>query len=253
MEKKFNFVYITTNLITGKQYVGDHSTNNLEKDKYLGSGKPYFLNALNEYGQENFKREILEFFNTKEEAFNAQEKYIIQYSTLVPNGYNISPKGGHGISGCLSEETKEKIRIKNTGKKRSKETKEKQRLKKLGTKRSDESKNKQSETFKINGSKKKENHHMWGKQLSPEHKKALTTSKIGKPTIYSEEAKNKMSESAKNRKSPSNYKPISEEHQIYIRKKFIEDNIPFTRIARELNMHKDRIKRFLINQKIILI
>ena len=34
-----HFVYITTNLINGKQYVGDHSTNNLEKDKYLGSGK----------------------------------------------------------------------------------------------------------------------------------------------------------------------------------------------------------------------
>jgi len=27
--KKYNYVYVTTNLINGAQYVGDHSTNNL--------------------------------------------------------------------------------------------------------------------------------------------------------------------------------------------------------------------------------
>ena len=37
MTKKYYFVYITTNLITGKQYVGDHSCDNLEKDnEYIG-------------------------------------------------------------------------------------------------------------------------------------------------------------------------------------------------------------------------
>jgi len=41
MEKKFNFVYITTNLINKKQYIGEHSTNNIEKDKYLGSRKTF--------------------------------------------------------------------------------------------------------------------------------------------------------------------------------------------------------------------
>ena len=37
-EKKYNYVYITTNLENKKQYVGDHSTNNIN-DGYLGSGK----------------------------------------------------------------------------------------------------------------------------------------------------------------------------------------------------------------------
>jgi group I intron endonuclease len=116
MTKKYHFVYITTNLINGKQYVGDHSTNILETDNYLGSGKPYFLRALNEYGVKNFKREILEFFPTKQESFNAQEKYIQKYNTLIPLGYNISPKGGHGTKGCFSEETISKIRNSQKGK-----------------------------------------------------------------------------------------------------------------------------------------
>ncbi len=107
IEKKYHFVYIVTNLITTKQYIGDHSTNKLE-DGYLGSGV-YLQHAIKEYGKENFKREILESFTTKEEAFNAQEKYIEQYNTLSPNGYNISPKGGHRVIGCFSEETKQKL------------------------------------------------------------------------------------------------------------------------------------------------
>jgi len=80
MEKKFNYVYLTTNLINEKQYVGDHSTNDIEKDYYIGSGK-VLKNAIKKYKKENFKKEILEFFPTKQEAFDAQEKYIIQYNT----------------------------------------------------------------------------------------------------------------------------------------------------------------------------
>jgi len=56
-------LYITTNLINGKQYVGDHSTNKIY-DTYLGSGSG-ILNAIKKYGKENFKREILEQFKSK--------------------------------------------------------------------------------------------------------------------------------------------------------------------------------------------
>jgi len=112
-EKQFHFVYITTNIINNKQYVGDHSTNNLEKDNYLGSGK-YFIKALNEYGKENFKREIINFFDTKQQSFDAQEKYINEYNTLVPNGYNIHPTGGSKAGYC-SEEARKKISESNKG------------------------------------------------------------------------------------------------------------------------------------------
>jgi len=107
-EKKYIFIYLTTNLLTKKQYIGDHRCDNLEKDNYLGSGK-ILLKAIKKYKRENFKREILEFFSTKKEAFESQGTYIDEYNTLIPNGYNISPKGGLGVRGCHSEKTKQTL------------------------------------------------------------------------------------------------------------------------------------------------
>ena len=111
--KKYHYVYLTTNLKNGKQYVGDHSTNNLN-DGYLGSGL-LIIKSIKKYGLNNFKREILEFFKTKKEAFSAQERYINEYNTLN-NGYNISPKGGHNVKNCFSEESKKKISLNRSGK-----------------------------------------------------------------------------------------------------------------------------------------
>jgi hypothetical protein len=106
-------VYIITNLITGKKYVGDHSTDNLN-DNYLGGGL-YLKQSIKKYGKQNFKKDIIQFFDTKEDAFIAQEKYINENNTLIPNGYNISPKGGNTVKDCHSEETKLKISESNKG------------------------------------------------------------------------------------------------------------------------------------------
>ena len=92
MTQKMHYVYVTTNLINGKQYVGDHTLNN-KRDSYLGSGI-LIKHAIKKYGVNNFHKQILEYFDTKQEAFDAQEKYIKSFNTLVPNGYNVEPKGG---------------------------------------------------------------------------------------------------------------------------------------------------------------
>jgi hypothetical protein len=124
MKKKYNFVYIITNLINGKQYIGDHSTNDLD-DQYLGGGI-YLSKAKKKYGKQSFELKIIEFFPTKQEAFNIQEKYINEYNTLSPNGYNISPKGGLGVKECHSKKTCKKISKSLTGKKHTEEQRKNQ-------------------------------------------------------------------------------------------------------------------------------
>jgi group I intron endonuclease len=107
--KMYFYVYLITNIINKRQYVGEHISNNLD-DNYLGSGV-YICRAIKKYGKENFQKQILEEYNSKEEAFIAQEKYIEEFNTLIPNGYNISPTGGIWRSGGRhGEETKEKLR-----------------------------------------------------------------------------------------------------------------------------------------------
>ena len=170
-KKKYNYVYVTTNIKNGKRYVGDHSTNNLN-DGYLGSGR-YFGNAVKKYGKKIFKRIILEQFETKQEAFDAQEKWINEFNTIRPHGYNLSPKGGLNVKGCHSAETLQKIsdhhshywsgkkqsqelidkRAKsNTGKKRTQKTKDKTRNSLLGIKHTEERKKNISNSLKGNSS-----------------------------------------------------------------------------------------------------
>ena len=107
-----NFVYLTTNLVNGKRYVGSH--NGDENDTYLGSGD-IIESAQKKYGKKNFKREILE---TRKEAFLLEEKYIRLNETHVSQGgYNISWTGGMGSwGGKHSEETKKKLSEKRKGK-----------------------------------------------------------------------------------------------------------------------------------------
>jgi hypothetical protein len=156
MDKKFNYVYLTTNIISGKQYIGDRSCDcEPEKDKYLGSGIHY-KRAETLYGKSNFEKVILEFFPTKQSAFNAQEKYIIEYNTLTPNGYNISPKGGHGCKDCWSEESIKRLKISSRIRKingfqekhHTEKTKEGNRQKHLGKKHSLQTIKKQSKSHK---------------------------------------------------------------------------------------------------------
>lgn len=135
----YHYVYLTTNKITGKQYVGDRSVNDIENDRYLGSGVHIKI-SIKKYGKDNFHKEILETFDFRSEAYKAQEKFINIYNTLEPNGYNISPKGGCNEKNSHSEESKKKISKHNKGKILSESTKEKIRQSKLNI--SDETKKK---------------------------------------------------------------------------------------------------------------
>ncbi|HUU87155.1 MAG TPA: hypothetical protein VMX17_05305 [Candidatus Glassbacteria bacterium] len=100
--------YLTTNKINGKQYVGMHSTKDVD-DGYLGSGK-CLLQAIKKYGKENFIRRRLCICKTIKEAHINESYFIKKYNTISPSGYNLSPKGGLGFHGSFSEEIRQTMR-----------------------------------------------------------------------------------------------------------------------------------------------
>ena len=186
------YVYITTNLINGKQYIGDHSIF-AKNEKYMGSGIALY-EAFKKYGVKNFQKEILEWFETREEAFLSQEKYIKIYKTHVSQGgYNISWKGGLGINGCHSEESKIKISNSKKGKRLSEETKRKISEKFKDIWKEDQYKNKIQQSLIGKN---------LGKHRSEEIKEKLKQSSINKNKgrKHSEETKLKMKNSWKIRK-----------------------------------------------------
>lgn len=87
------FVYETTNLSSGKIYVGAHATN-IEDDGYLGSGK-LLTQAIKKYGRENFKRKVLSYHETWDDALRAERVIVDEQFVLRDDTYNLK-LGGEG-------------------------------------------------------------------------------------------------------------------------------------------------------------
>lgn len=91
-------IYKTTNLVNGKIYIGQDSNDN---PKYLGSGKILTL-AIKKYGNNNFKKEILERCISKEQLNNMEIYWIHKLDSMNLNvGYNISNGGQGGNLGMV--------------------------------------------------------------------------------------------------------------------------------------------------------
>lgn len=93
MDKKYNFVYRITNKLNGMIYIGVHSTNDLN-DGYMGSGLR-IRRAITRYGAEHFTREILQFFDSLDEAYKLEAKIVDKAFVERKDTYNIK-QGGQG-------------------------------------------------------------------------------------------------------------------------------------------------------------
>lgn len=163
----------------GKRYIGITQT---EPSKRWHNGKgyqsQYVYRAIQKYGWDNIKHEILYTGLSQEQAEQKEQELIDQYQSANRNhGYNISLGGNH--QGRVSEETKEKLRNRIT----SEETKEKLRLANLGKKQSKETIEKRIQSLKGGNSgsfKKGQIPHNKGIPMSEEHKEKLSQINKGK-------------------------------------------------------------------------
>lgn len=116
-EKKW-CVYMHTNKINGKKYIGITSLNTKIRWGLKGQGykTQYFKRAIDKYGWDNFEHEIL--FNNLEEKI-AKEKeieLIAKYKTKDKQfGYNLTDGGDGTVGVILSDKARENMRIAHIG------------------------------------------------------------------------------------------------------------------------------------------
>lgn len=92
----YGYIYLTTDLLNGKLYVGQKK-GAFDKN-YYGSGK-LLKPRLKKYGRNNFLVEVLQWCETFEDTNLAEQFWIKKLNTQDPEiGYNITD-GGQGISG----------------------------------------------------------------------------------------------------------------------------------------------------------
>lgn len=109
-DDKYKLIYQTVNLINDKNYVGQHTTDNLD-DGYLGSGYNLKL-AIKKYGKNSFKIRFCCFCNDQENLDKAEITYIKYFQSLdKEGGYNILPGGKFFLNEKIRKKS-EKIRKK---------------------------------------------------------------------------------------------------------------------------------------------
>jgi len=130
---KFYYIYVITNKLTGRQYVGSRVCyeENPYDDNYMGSSE-YLSKDILEYGIENFKKKILkDDYKNYGDLLDGETFYILEYKTLEPNGYNRfipNERKGFNTSGISIYEIWKMKYGEDEADKRYKKWKEKERL-----------------------------------------------------------------------------------------------------------------------------
>ena len=213
MQERTYCVYMHTNKINGKKYIGQTCR---EPEKRWGKNgceyenSPHFYNAILKYGWDNFFHEIL-FTGLTHEQADKMESYLINFykSNNKNFGYNI--RGG-GSNGALGGETKRKISQANKGKKLSIEQR------KAMSERFRGENNPNYGNHKLAGKNNPnygnhwnagENNYFYGKKHTPETIAIIRAKNIGR--VHSEEEKAKRRKSLKGKQAGilhHNIKPV---------------------------------------------
>jgi len=180
---KYYYIYLITNLINDKKYIG-YTCRSIQ-DRWKGhcskSSKCSGLReAIKEYGVNNFSIIQLAFCQDQKLAIALEIAYIIEYDSYH-NGYNRNKGGSITIH---TAETKLKIGAIHKGRKHSKEHRDKLTLSNTGKQRSDEFKRKCSEIKSGNKhplfGKKGINNPNYGQKRSDETKQKIASKALGR-------------------------------------------------------------------------
>lgn len=175
----YYYIYQITNLVNNKIYVGVHKTSHLD-DGYMGSGK-VIRHAIEKHGLENFRKDILEFFQNAKDMYAREKEIVTEEFLLREDVYNLR-RGGHGGFDYINSQEElrreknlrartitNRIIASRAGKANQKKNGINQKWLKagrtsfLGKKHSDDSKEKMRQTHKANKHQQGENNAHFGK------------------------------------------------------------------------------------------
>lgn len=108
------YIYLIKNNLNNKYYVGQTTQKRIERrwqshyhvKKNLKNLPPIML-AISKYGKDNFTFSVLASCSSRAELDELERKYIAEYNSLAPNGYNLMAGGTSGY--VFHEETLKKM------------------------------------------------------------------------------------------------------------------------------------------------
>ena len=228
------FLYLITNTINGKRYIGQ--TRASLKKRWINhcsvkSTKTCLANAIHKYGRENFTIEALLELDDPNLLNELEAEYIQRYCSLSPNGYNI--KAGGKVS-ALHPDTKAKLRLARLGKPLSEDHKQK-----IGAGV------RSSEAWKIGNAARNKVH-------SPESRAKMSASHKGKPrpwkvmdwTSEQREERGQKYKADGNPNSLLTWDMVDE-----IRELYAGGNYSQTALAAKFNIGQAQVSRIVLNRQ----
>ena len=199
--KTYHYLYRVTHIESGRIYIGIHSTNDLE-DRYFANGvygasdategdwirlnhgdrthEGHIKLALVKYGRRAFKREIIEWFENREDLITREAEIVTK--DFVDRDDNFNHRTGGVANIEFSEEARQKISDNNPMKRADVREKVAQAVKESWTqeRREERSKNnwmkKEENKHLISG----ENHPWYGRQHTEESKEKISRANAGR-------------------------------------------------------------------------
>jgi len=185
--RMYHIVYKTTCLVSGRYYIGMHSTDDLD-DGYLGSGVR-LVRSVKKHGRDQHIREVLCSCTSRQEASNKEKELITEEVRSDPMSMNCAA-GGMGATDrpATKEETREKLSVASKQAVRTEEWCSKISNSLKGKTHTTQSKDKMSKARK-------------GKKLAEDHKSAISSGLVGHEVTI--ETRQKIGDAHRGKPKPS--------------------------------------------------